>query len=64
MIRRMALPVGFLNLVDGIYHLNIASTSVGGSLVALFLVLRGVLQGCPLIGCLCACAIAPMLADM
>ncbi len=63
-IRRMMLPTGFLNFIDGICHLNIAFTSVGGSLVALFSVLRGVLQGFPLSGYLFAWAIDPTLAEL
>ncbi len=46
-IRRMMLLTGFLNIIDGIYHLNIAFTSVGGSLVALLLVLCGLLKAAP-----------------
>ncbi len=63
-LQKKALPLGFANFVSGIYAGSAAATSVLGIAQILFLILRGVLQGCPLSGILCSWALDPLLSAM
>ena len=52
-------PLGFRNLVKGLYHNNVAYIKTESGFTKLFIILSGVLQGCPLSGSLFTMAIDP-----
>ncbi len=60
----MTILRGFINVAMALYHGCSATASTGGSRAALFWVLSGVLQGCPLSGMLFALCMNPFLIMM
>ena len=57
----LGIPSGAHNLIMSMCCLNLAHSAVGGALIPLFLILSGVLQGCPLSGFLFAVGVDPFL---
>ena len=57
----LGIPPGAYDLIMGMCCLNLAHSAAGGALVPLFLILSGVLQGCPLSGFLFAIGVDPFL---
>ena len=57
----IGVPSGAHGLIMNMYCLSLAHSAAGGTLIPLFLILAGVLQGCPLSGCLFAVGVEPFL---
>ena len=57
----LKIPTGLFSLVKALYHRNLAYLGSQEGLVFMFVVLSGVLQGCPLSGSLFVIVIDPLL---
>ena len=51
-IRFYRLPEGAINLISGMYYVNLTYMAVGSTIEFIFASLSGVLQGCPMSGML------------
>ena len=60
----LGIPSGAHDLTMSMYCLNLAHSAAGGALIPLFLILSGVLQGCPLSGFLFAVGVDLFLVDV
>ena len=63
-IRISRAPMGFINIIEGMYAHNAAFTADDGTVNLAFWILSGVLQGCPLSGMLFALVMDPFLRCM
>ena len=60
----LGFPKGFCNLVEGMYVCVMSYGDAEKCMVFLFLILSGVIQGCPLSGLIFVASIDPILAEM
>ena len=63
-VQAYQLPLGLVELIRGIYFMNMAYLQVKGTFIYLYMIVTGVLQGCPLSGMIFDIGLDPFLRWM